>query len=191
MQYPGKLPSICTSMDSSVDPSGSLSITLSPSVEKPSKIPGNNGEKHMVNYLHKIPVKSPSVHTPYSTSVIAPVHAFSVPSICTLYIPSIYTLYSSSVIAPEHALSVEHICASCIMSVIAPISALPILSVHLTNRQEFPDKFPGTNYGENLPSEIMAKFLDDITLTLHQAKFLEETLGTTNGAICPVNFLVT
>ena len=53
-------------MDLSIDPSGSLSINLSPSAEKPLKIP----EKHTANYLHEIPVKSPSVHTPYGTSVV-------------------------------------------------------------------------------------------------------------------------
>ena len=68
-------------------------------------------------------------------------------------------------------------------SVIAPIHALPIPSIHLTNHkhQEILDEFPSTNYGENNLSEIMAKIPDDITLTLHQAKFPEETPGTTNG----------
>ena len=75
MEYPGKLPSIHTSTDLSVNPSGSPSITSSPSAENLFKFLGKNGEKHMVNYLHEILVKSPSVHTPYGTSVIAPVHA--------------------------------------------------------------------------------------------------------------------
>ena len=54
------------------------------------------------------------------------------------------------------------------MSVIAPISASPIPSVHPANQdehQEFLDRFPGTNYGETFPSEIMAKISDDVTLT--------------------------
>ena len=96
IQYSGKILSICTSMDSSVDQSDSPSITLSLSTEKPLKIPSNNGEKYVVNYLHEIPVESPSVHTSYSTFVIAP--------ICALSIPSIH--------------------ASCVISVIAHINAL-------------------------------------------------------------------
>ena len=73
------------------------------------------------------------------------------------------------------------------MSVIAPICALPIPSVHLTDDecQEFLNKFPGSNYGEKTLSEIMAKIPDDVTLTLYQVKFPEETPGTTNG----VNYL--
>ena len=34
-------------------------------------------------------------------------------------------------------------------------------------------------------SKIMAIIPDDITLTLHQAKFPEETPGTTNGGKSP------
>ena len=83
MQYPGKLPSAHTSMDSSVDPSGSPSITLSPSAEKVSKILSNNGEKHVINYLHEIMVNSLSIHTLYGMSVIPPVCASYIPSICT------------------------------------------------------------------------------------------------------------
>ena len=73
------------------------------------------------------------------------------------------------------------------------ISALPIESVHLSGEecQEFPDKFPGTNYGEKNPSEIMAKIPDNVTLTLHQVKFLEKTPGTTNGVKYLASFLVT
>ena len=37
----------------------------------------------------------------------------------------------------------------------------------------------------------MAKIPDDITLTLHQVKFLKETPGTTNGVKYLENFLVT
>ena len=76
------------------------------------------------------------------------------------------------------------------MSVIAPVHASPIPSVHPSDDecQEFPEKFPGTNYGEKKPSKIMAKIPDDITLTLHQAKFPEETPGTTNGVKYLANF---
>ena len=113
-QYPGKLPSIHTSMDSSVNPSVSPSITSSLSAENPLKILCNNGEKHVVNYMHEIPVKSPSIHTMYGMSVIAP--------ICALFIPSAHMSYMPSVIVP--------VCAS------------PILSTHLTDdeHQKFPDE---------------------------------------------------
>ena len=184
-------------MDSSVDPSGSLSITSSPSAEKPSKVPGTNGEKHVVHYLHEIPVKSLSIHTPYGTSVIAPVCALSVPSIHPSYIPSIHTSYGSSVIAPVSALSDEHVHTSCITSVVAPVSASVsaslIPSVCLTDDkcQEFPDKFLGTNYLENLPFKVMAEIPDDVTLTPHQAKFQEETPGNTNGVKYMGDFPVT
>ena len=126
-------------------------------------------------------------------SVIAPVHALYAPSIYTSYVTSVCTSYVLSVIAPIHASSIDHVCTSCITSVIAPISALPILSICLTDdeHQEFPDKSTGTNYGEKFLSKIMAKIPDDITLTLNQAKFLEETPGTTNGVIYLANFLVT
>ena len=79
------------------------------------------------------------------------------------------------------------------MSVVTPIHALSEPSVHLSDdeHQEFPDEFPGNNYGEKTPSEIMVKIPDNITLTLHQAKFLEETPGTTNGVKYLANFLVT
>ena len=62
VQFTGKFPYICTSSDSSVDPSRSPSITLSPSAENPSIFPGNNGEK-MWQITHQIPVKLPIVHT--------------------------------------------------------------------------------------------------------------------------------
>ena len=47
----------------------------------------------MVNYLHEITVKSPSVHTPYNMSVIAPVCAFQIPSFCTPYGISVIALH--------------------------------------------------------------------------------------------------
>ena len=37
----------------------------------------------------------------------------------------------------------------------------------------------------------MAKIPDDVTLTLHQVKFPEETPGTTKGVKLPANFPVT
>ena len=37
----------------------------------------------------------------------------------------------------------------------------------------------------------MAKIPDNVTLTLHQAKFLEETPGNTNGVKYPSDFPVT
>ena len=85
------------------------------------------------------------------------------------------------------------ICTSSVTSVVAPIYALPIPSINSSDDkcQEIPDEFPGTNYGEKNLSEIMARIPNDITLTLHQAKFTEETPGTSNGAKYLANFLVT
>ena len=76
------------------------------------------------------------------------------------------------------------------MPVIAPVHALPIPSIHPDNDecQEFPDEFPGTKYGEKNMSKIMVKFPDNVSLTLHQAKFLEETPDTTSTVIYPGNF---
>ena len=69
------------------------------------------------------------------------------------------------------------------MSVIAPVHASSVLTVQPYNEecQEFPDEFPSTNYGETNQSEIMAKIPDNVTLTLDQAKFLEESPGTIIG----------
>ena len=79
------------------------------------------------------------------------------------------------------------------MSVVAPICALCVLSIHLSDDecQEIPDEFSSTNYGEKLSSEIMVKIPDDITLTLQKAKYLEKTSGTSHGAKYPANFLLT
>ena len=74
-QFTGKFLSIHASSDSSVNPSGSPSVTPSLSAENPSKIPGNNGEKHTVNHLHESLVKIPTVHSSSVMSVIAPVSA--------------------------------------------------------------------------------------------------------------------
>ena len=179
---PGKLPSIHTSMDSSVHHTGSPSINTSPSAANPSKFPCNYGEKNAVNYLHENPVKSRSVSTSCVMPFSTPVHASS--------IQSIHTSCVTSVVAPIHALSVQPIHTLCITSVIAPIHASPIPSVHPSNdeHQEFLDEFPGTKFGDKTLSENMVKFSDDVTLTLHQVKFPEETPDTTSRVIYPGNF---
>ena len=179
-QYPGEFPSIHTSTDSSVLHSGSPSVNSSPSAANPLKFPCNYGEKNAVNYLHKNPVKSPSVSTSYIMPFIAPVCASSIHSVCTLCIMSIIAPISASSIQPVHS--------SCI---IAPIHALSIPSINPSDDecQDFPDKFPGTKYGEK--SKITVKFPDNIALTLHQVKFLEETPGTTIGVIYQADFPVT
>ena len=139
----------------------------------------------MVNYLHENTAKSSSVSTSYIMPFSAPVDASS--------IQSVHTSCITSVIAPIHALSIQPVCTLCIMSVIAPVHASPVPSVHPSDdeHQEFMEEFPGTKYGEENSSEITVKFPDDITLTLHQAKFLEETPDTTNRVIYPSNFLST
>ena len=53
------------------------------------------------------------------------------------------------------------------------------------------DEFPGANYEEKIPSEIRAKIPDNVTLTLHQAKFSEETPGATNREKYLANYPVT
>ena len=85
-------------------------------------------------------------------------------------------------IAPVRASSVQPARTSCVTSVNAPVHASPIPCVLPDDgeRQEFPDGIPGTNYGEKKPSEITTKIPHDITLTLQQAKFPEETPDTTN-----------
>ena len=107
--------------------------------------------------------------------------------------PTVSTSCVTSVIAPIHALSVQPVHTSCVTSVFAPVHALPILSVLPYNdkHQEFLDGFPGTMYGEKNPSEIMVKFPHDITLTLQQAKFPEETPDTTMRVIYPGDFMLT
>ena len=78
----------------------------------------------------------------------------------------------------------------CVLCLSLHLSVHHILSIHQSDDkcQEFPDEFPGTNYGEKNLSKMMARIPDDVTLTLHQAKFPEETPGTTNGVKYP-NFL--
>ena len=181
----GKLPFVHTSVDSSVHHSDSLSINSSLSAANPSKFPCNYGEETTVNYLHKNLLKSPTIGTSCIMSVIAPIHASSMLPICTLC--------NMSVTAPIHASSVQPVHTFCIMSVTAPDHASSVLSVHPYNNecQDFPDGFPGTKYGEKNLSEITVKFPHDITLTLQQAKFLEETLDTTKKVIYPGNFMLT
>ena len=116
-QYPRKLHSICTSMDSSVDPSGSPSITSSPSAETLLKVPGNIGEKHAVNYLHEITVKSPSVCTLYSTSVIGPSPCI----ICTICLYIIWYICHCT-----HPCIICTICP-CIMHYIVHLTCLYIM----------------------------------------------------------------
>ena len=82
----GKFPFVCTLTESSVHHSDSPSVNSSPFAAFPSKLPGNYGENSTVNYLHEIPVKSPTVSTSYDTSVVAPVRATYVPFICALYV---------------------------------------------------------------------------------------------------------
>ena len=136
----------------------------------------------MENYLHENTAKSPSISTSYVMPFSAPVHASSV--------QSVHTLCITSVIAPVHASSIQPICTLCITSVIAPVCSLPILSICPSNdeHQEFPEEFPNIKFGEKTPTKIMVQFPDDITLTLHQVKFLEETTDTTNRVIYPSNF---
>ena len=73
------------------------------------------------------------------------------------------------------------------MSVIAPICASSVLSIHPSDNedQEILDEIPGSNCGEKFLSKITLKLPDDVTLTLHQAKFPEKTLVILFG-----NFMV-
>ena len=54
-----------------------------------------------------------------------------------------------------------------------------------------PGQIPQSQLWEKKPSEITAKIPDDVTLTLHQVKFPEETPGTTDGVKYLANFPVT
>ena len=126
-----------------------------------------------------------SVHTSCITSVIAPV--------CASSVQPVRSLCDTSVVAPVHASSVQPIHTSCITSVIAPVCALPVPSTHPYNDecQEFLDGFPSTEYGEKNWSEITVKFPHNVTLTLQEAKFLEETPDTTKMVIYLGNFMLT
>ena len=70
----GKILSIHTSLESSVNPSGSPSVTLSPSAENLLKFPSNHGEQNAGNYMDEIRVKIPTVCTshPYIDCSIHP-----------------------------------------------------------------------------------------------------------------------
>ena len=141
-QNPGKIPFICTSTDSSVHHTYSLSINSSPSAANPLKIPCNYGEKTMVNYLHENLIKSPTVSRSYIMPFSAPVHASS--------IQPIRSSCNTSVIVTVQASSIQPIHTSCITSVFAPVRPSPVPSVLPYDNlcQEFLDGFPGTKYGE-------------------------------------------
>ena len=196
--FPGKFPFARTS---SVHHSGSPSVNSSPFAANPSKLPGNYGENSTVNYLHETPVKSPAVSTSYDTSVVAPVRATYVPFICALYVRPVRTSCVTSDVAPVRASSARPVRASCVTSEVAPVrassarpvraSSVPSVHPYHDERQEFPDGFPGTNYGEKNLSEITAKIPHDVTLTLQQAKFPEKTPDTTIRVKYPGNFLLT
>ena len=113
--------------------------------------------------------------------------------VCASSVQPVHTSCVMSVIAPILALSVQPLCTLCITSVFAPVCALPILSILPYNNkcQEFLDGFPGTKYGEKNQSEITVKFPHNITLTLQQAKFPEETPDTTMRVLYPGNFMLT
>ena len=192
-QNPGKIPFVHISTELYVHHPDSPSVNLSPFAANPSKLPSNYGENSKVNYLHENPVKSPTVSTSYDTSVIAPVHASYIPFVRALYVRPVRTSCVMSDVAPVRASSVPPVCTLCITSVIAPVHALPVLSVlpYDNERHEFLDGFPGTRYGEKNPSEIMAKIPHDVTLTLQQPKFPEETPDTTKRVKYPGNFMLT
>ena len=159
----------------------------------------------MVNSLHENPVKSPTVSTSYVTPFGAPVHASSVQPIHTScdmsvvapihasYAQPIHILCDTPVVAPVHASSIQPVHTSCVMSVFAPVCAslIPSILPYDDECEEFPNGFPGTSYGEKNPSKIMVKFPHDVTLTLQQAKFLEETPDTTKSVIYLGNFMLT
>ena len=206
---PGKLILACTSTESSVHRPDSPSVNSSPFAANTSKLPGNDGENFMVNYLHENLVKSPTV----STSYVPFVRASYVPFVCALYVRPVCTSCVTSDVAPVRASSVQPIRTSCVTSdvapfrassvqpvrtlcvtsVIAPVraSSVPSILPYGNERQEFPEGFPSTNYGEKNPSEIMVKFPHDVTLTLQQAKFPEETPDTTKRVKYLGNFLLT
>ena len=75
--------------------------------------------------------------------------------------------------------------SSSVVSAVASIHAPFILSVHLSDdeHQEILEEVRSTNYGEKIPVKITAKIPDKVTLTLCNAKFLEETLVILVGEI--------
>ena len=201
----GKIPFIHTSTELSVHHTDSPSVNSSLSAANLSKIPCNYGEKNVVNYLHENLVKSPTISTLYMMPFSAPVHALCIQPICSscdtsviapVDASSIQPVHSScdtSVVAPVCALSMQPVRTLCVTSVFAPVHASPVLSVlpYDDKHQEFPDGFPSTKYGEKTPSEITVKFPHDVTLTLQQAKFPDETPDTTMRVIYLGSFMLT
>ena len=125
--------------------------------------------------------------------VVAPVRASYIRFVCALYVQPVRTSCVTSDVAPVRASSVQPVHTSCVTSVIAPVRASSVPSVvpYGNECQEFPEGFPGTNYGEKKPSEITVKFPHDVTPTLQQAKFPEETPDTTKRVKYPGNILLT
>ena len=77
-----QLLSVHTSFDSSVDPSGSLSITSSPSAENPLKIPCNHGEKMwLITCMKSKLTHHPSIHCALCLSLHLSMHHLFHPSI--------------------------------------------------------------------------------------------------------------
>ena len=58
------------------------------------------------------------------------------------------------------------------MSVIAPIHALSVLSINLSDNEHHKilEEFPGINYGKKFPVETMVKIPDDAMPILCKAK---------------------
>ena len=113
--------------------------------------------------------------------------------VCASSIQAVHKSCATSAIAPIHVSSIQPICTSCITSAFAPVCASPVLSIHPYNDEclEFPDGFLGTKYEEKNLSEITVKFPHDVTVTLQQVKFPEETPETTMRVIYPGNFMLT
>ena len=112
-----------------------------------------------------------SVHTSYVMSVIAPIHALSIPSIDP------YNDKHQEFPAKFPGTSLGEKKPSKITTKIPDNVTLTLQQVKFTEK-----KFPGTNLGEKNPSQITTKIPDNVTLTLQQVKFTEET---------PSNFPVT
>ena len=142
VQFMGKLLSIHTSSDSSVNPLGSLSVTLSPSAENLSKFPSNNGEKNAENYLHEIPVKVPTVCTSSVMSVVAPISASSV--------PSIHPYDECQEILDEFTCT--KYCEKFPSEIIGKVPDDVTITLH---QEKFPEKTPGNSYGVNYSVQFL------------------------------------
>ena len=61
----------------------------------------------------------------------------------------------------EYLVKSPSVCKSPVMSVVAPVSALSIPSIHLSDdeHQEIPEEIPCTSHGEKFPVEKTAKSL--------------------------------